>query len=73
MPNFYAQFKQLFPDPPLMAGEVISAGGGEVTVQLPGGGSLKARGEAAIGSRVFIRDGVIEGPAPVLPIEIIDV
>lgn len=56
-----------------MAGEVISAGGGEVTAQLPGGGSLKARGEAAIGSRVFIRDGVVEGPAPVLPIEIIDV
>jgi hypothetical protein len=36
------------------------------TVQLPGGGVLQARGDAAVGDRVFVRDGLIEGPAPAL-------
>jgi hypothetical protein len=34
---------------------------------------VQARGEAVIGERVFVRDGVIEGPAPTLPVEIISV
>ena len=37
-----------------------------VTVTLPGGGVIHARGQATLGQRVFIRDGVIEGPAPAL-------
>ncbi len=69
MHNLYEQFRQLMPEPPLQAGTVIDV----VTVQLPGGGLVKARGTSAVGARVFVRDDVIEGTAPSLPVEIIEI
>jgi hypothetical protein len=44
-----------------------------VTVALPGGGLIRARGSAAIGLKVFVRDDVIEGVAPSLMLEIIEI
>jgi hypothetical protein len=44
-----------------------------VTVALPGGGLIRARGSAAIGQKVFVRDDVIEGVAPSLTLEIIEI
>ncbi len=73
MRNLYEQFRQLIPDPPLQAGTVISVGTGVVTVTLPGGGLIKARGTAAVGQKVFIRDDAVEGIAPSLTLEIIEV
>ena len=43
------------------------------TVQLPGDGVLQARGDAAVGDRVFVRDGLIEGLAPALTVVAIDI
>ena len=40
--------------------------GDTATITLPGGGVLQARGQATVGQRVFVRDGVIEGEAPAL-------
>ncbi len=73
MHNLYEQFLQLIPDPPLQAGTVIGVGSGVVTVALPGGGLIRARGNAAVGQKVFVRDDVIEGVAPSLTLEIIEV
>jgi len=73
MHNLYEQFRGLLPDPPLQAGTVIDVGAGVVTVELPGGGRVRARGHAAIGQSVFVRDGVVEALAPNLPIEVIEV
>lgn len=73
MHNVYAQFRQLLPDAPLQAGTVISVGSGVVTVQLPGGSLLLARGSAEIGQQVFVRDEVLEGLAPSLTLEIIEI
>ncbi|WP_374408840.1 hypothetical protein [Hydrogenophaga sp.] len=74
MHNIYEQFRQLIPDPPLQAGTVVGVvGPGSVTVALPGGGLIRARGSAAIGQRVFVRDDVIEGIAPSLTLEIIEI
>jgi hypothetical protein len=73
MHNLYEQFRRLVPDPPLQAGTVIEAGSGVVTVRLPGGGLLKARGSASAGQQVFVRDDAIEGVAPSLPMEVIEV
>jgi hypothetical protein len=39
----------------------------------PGGGLIRARGSAAIGQKVFVRDDVIEGGAPSLTLEIIEI
>lgn len=73
MHNLYERFRQLIPDPPLQAGTVINIGSGVVTVVLPGGGLIKARGDAAIGQKVFVRDDAIEGVAPSLTLEIIEI
>lgn len=73
MHNLYEQFRQLIPDPPLQAGTVVGVGAGSVKVALPGGGLIRARGSAAIGQRVFVRDSTIEGDAPNLPLHIIEI
>ena len=73
MPNFYQIFKELLPDAPLLVGVVDSTLAGGYTVSLPGGGTIFARGVATIGQTVFVRDGVIEGAAPSLSIETIEV
>jgi len=71
--NLYEQFRQLLPDPPLQAGVVAEVGSGVVTVQLPGGGVIRARGTAEVGQRVFVRDDVVEAVAPSLTLEIIEI
>lgn len=73
MHNLYEQFRQLIPDPPLQAGTVVAIGSGVVTVAMPGGGLIKARGSAAIGQNVFVRDDAIEGVAPALTLELIEI
>lgn len=73
MHNLYEQFRKLIPEPPLQAGTVVGVGSGVVTVALPGGGLIRPRGSAAIGQKVFVRDDVIEGGAPSLTLEIIEI
>jgi hypothetical protein len=73
MHNLYQQFRALLPRAPLQVGTVAAAASGVVTVQLPGGGRLNARGQADVGQNVFVRDGVIEGLAPNLALEVIDI
>ena len=67
MINFQKQFLALLPQRRLVAGEVLTVNGGTAVVELPGGIHIHARGAATVGQRVFVRDGVIEGPAPNLP------
>lgn len=73
MHNLYEQFRQLIPDPPLQAGTVVAVVSGVVTVAMPGGGLIKARGSAAIGQNVFVRDDAVEGIAPALMLELIEI
>ena len=67
MRNAYRQFLDLLPQRPLVVGEVTAAGAGVSTVTLPGGAVIHARGQVTVGQWVFVRDGVIEGPAPSVP------
>ena len=71
--NLYEQFRQLIPEAPLQTGTVTSVNVGSVTVALPGGGLVRSRGQASIGQKVFVRDNTIEGIAPNLPLEVIDI
>ena len=73
MYNLYQQFRQLLPDAPLQAGTVLEVGSGIALVVLPGGGLIRARGNAIVGQTVFVRDEVIEGIAPSLPLELIEI
>lgn len=72
--NLYRQLKELLPDPALMVGTVaINHGDGTVTVTHPGGSAQRVRGDAPVSQQVFIRDGLVEGDAPNLPLVSIDV
>ena len=73
MRNLYEQFRQLIPEPPLQVGTVVAVGPGVVTVAMPGGGLIKARGSASIGQNVFVRDDTVEGIAPALTLELIEI
>lgn len=73
MSNLFKAFLDLLPDRPLQVGTVLSVASGIARVELPGGGLVQARGQAMAGQRVFVRDGQVEGPAPNLPVEIIEI
>lgn len=73
MSNPFRALINLLPARPLMVGTVVAISNGVATIGLPGGGSMQARGAASVGQRVFFRDGAIEGVAPDLTIEEIDV
>jgi hypothetical protein len=73
MSNLYKALVDLLPKAPLQVGTVIGYSDGVATIQVPGGGITQARGEAAVDDLVFFRDNVIEGPAPDLTLEIIEV
>ena len=72
MSNLFKRFQALIPTYPLRVGDVIAYDNGVATIQEQSGVAT-ARGEATVGDRVFFRNGVIEGPAPDLTIEIIEV
>lgn len=73
MANLFKQFADLLPSRPLQIGEVLSIDDGIAVIELPGGGTVRARGDATVGQLVFVRDSVIEGVAPSLPIEVIEI
>ena len=64
--NPYRVFMDLLPARPLQVGTVAVFDGYVAMISMPGGGTLQARGQATVGQRVFVRDGVIEGEAPTL-------
>lgn len=64
--NPYKRLLGILAGAPLDVGEVVGVSTDGVTVQLVGGGLVHARGEAAVGEHVYVRGGVIEGPAPAL-------
>jgi len=73
MPNAYRSLLDILPQRPLLVGTVTTIDGDMRVVTLPGGGTVRARGDAALSDRVFVRDNVIEGPAPLLTLVSIEV
>ena len=74
--NLYRALRELIPDAPLQVATVSSVdyATGTSTITWPGGTQQTVRGTGvAIGSRAFVRDGVIEGIAPALTPETIEV
>lgn len=74
--NAYRALRELLQDAPLQVVTVVSINSerGYSVVQWPGGGHSNVRGTGvAVDSRAFVRDGVIEGMAPDLTLEIIEV
>ena len=72
MSNLFKRFERLLPRHPLRVGTVLSVDGTTALVQEPGGGDVRVRGDATTGAKVYFRDSTIEGPAPNLPLEVIE-
>ena len=71
--NLYSSLRSLFFSDRVQVGTVTAVDSGRVTVILPDGSIQTVRGAGSIGARVYIRGGVIEGPAPSLPVVSIDI
>ncbi len=71
--NPYKALIGLLPGRPLLVGTVLAVDAGVATIEMPGGGQMQARGEASPGQQVYFRDGAIEGVAPTMTTEEIDV
>jgi hypothetical protein len=72
--NLYRALRDLLPEPPLLVATVTAVNADQTrTVEFPGGGTQRVRGDAAVSDRVFVRNGLIEGPAPDLTFLTIDV
>ena len=74
--NLYRALRALLPEPPLQIATIIEihATDGTSTITWPGGGTQRVRGTGvAIGSNAFVRGGVVEGAAPNLTLETIEV
>lgn len=71
--NAFRTLVELIGNPPLQVGDVSAVSDGLATVDLPGGGQVLARGAATVGDRVFVQGHVIQGEAPVLPVDLIEI
>lgn len=74
--NLYRALRELLPEAPLQVATVVTvhAATGESTVSWPGGSQQRVRGTSVPASgRAYVRNGVIEGPAPNLTLVDIDV
>ena len=71
--NPYKRLLTLLPQYPVQVGTVASITNGVARIEMPGGGFDSARGTATVGQRVYFRDGQIQGVAPTLPVELIEV
>lgn len=73
MSNLIARWRKVFPEPRLVIGTVVDSQGGVLSVELPGGAVVSARGSGALNTKVFVRNGVVEGAAPNLSVVLIEV
>ena len=64
--NPYRALLALLPEPVTDVGEIIAVHAGGCTVQILSGDQVEARGAGSIGDLVYLRDGAIQGPAPVI-------
>ncbi len=71
--NPYRRLLNLLPQFPRQIGTVIYLEAGVATIESLGGGISTAVGEGLIGEKVFFRNSTIEGPAPNLPVDNIEV
>ena len=77
--NLFTRLRDLLPEPPLLIGDVIAhnadgtslvqlitqVASGQVAPGLSTGATIRARGtQVAVGSRAFVRNGVVESQAP---------
>ncbi len=74
--NLYRALRELMPDAPLQVATVasVNAGLGTSVITWPGGDTQTVRGTGVAPTNLaFVRNGVIEGEAPSLSAELIEI
>lgn len=73
--NPYKLLLELIPKSDLIIGIVQKISNGVATINIDGGGIIKARcnDSIKIGDKVFVKDNNVEGKAPNIPLSIIEV
>lgn len=74
--NLYRALRELLPDAPLQVATVteVHTSTGDSTITWPGGSQQRVRGvSVAAGQHAFVRNQVIEGAAPALTLDVIEV
>ena len=71
--NLWRRLKQLLPEPPLLIGTIESTSDFGARVEYPDGSFSTVRGTGTVGQKVFVRNGMIEGPAPSLTVVLIEI
>jgi hypothetical protein len=66
MANPYKQLIRILPKQTIETGEIVAVVDDGVLIDLPTGARIKARGSGTVGDVVYVRDGAIEGDAPIL-------
>ena len=64
--SHYLRLLSLLPEHPTDVGQITAVGTDGCTVHLLSGDTTTARGVGAVGDWVYLKDGAIQGPAPVL-------
>lgn len=64
--NAYKRLLALLPETPADVGTVTAVTANGCEVELLDGSTVSVRGVGEIGDHVYLKDGAIEGPAPVL-------
>jgi len=73
-PNTWSRFKRLLPYDPLLVGTIEQLyPDGTATILMLGGGSQRVRGTGTVGQAVYVRGGMIEGEAPALGQQVIEI
>lgn len=70
--NLFSRFQKLLPNHPLRVGTVLGIDGTSLLLEEVGGALVTIRGSAAVGARVYFKDGVFDSLAPDLPLEVIE-
>ena len=66
--NLWILFQSFLPKQATVIGTLVTEhADGTVSIELLGGGVLRVIGTAAVGTRIFARDGRMTGEAPDLP------
>lgn len=73
--NYWAQFIDLLPKTPRYIGNIVSQIGYTYTIARIDGGLIRGTSSVTyeVDTRVFVRNGVIEGSAPNLTLEDIEI
>jgi hypothetical protein len=71
--NPYKRLQQLVAGPGTDVGEVVSVETDGAIIELVSGAQIRAQGDATLGDWVYVKGGVIQGPAPPLQGTVIEV